>query len=163
MHLILATKKLLDRMQEPIFDSLPVSTTRLGKWFAKPLFWRPQYTLFVNEETFLPVFAWLVPASSLINRFPDDLALTLRAHGVHEGFIKDELLAMDDAAVSKTNNCRVVGILNEQASMATRMRAHHPDLTPLHLAFESAQVPLGLTGADYRVPGDALRTLIANL
>ena len=161
MYSIYATKKLLVRMQEPTIFSVPEATTKLGNWFAKPLFWRPQYALFINEETFLPVFASLAPASSLANRFPDDLATTLRAHGVRESFIEDELLAMDDVAVSKTSNRRVVGILNELAIMATRMRAYHPDLTPIRLAMELAQVPLGLSGRDYRVPEEALRTLVS--
>lgn len=163
MYSIYATKKLLDRMQEPIICSVPEATTKLGNWFAKPLFWRPQYALFVNEETFLPVFALLAPASSLANRFPDDLATTLRTYGVRESFIEDELLAMDDVAVSKTSNRRVVGILNELAIVATRMRAYHPDLNPLHLAMELAQVPLGLSGRDYRVPEEALRKLVSAL
>jgi hypothetical protein len=161
VYSIYATKKLLDRMQEPTIFSVPEATTKLGNWFAKPLFWRPQYALFINEETFLPVFASLAPASSLANRFPDDLATTLRANGVRESFIEDELLAMDDVAVSKTSNRRVVGILNELAIMATRMRAYHPDLTPIRLAIELAQVPLGLSGRDYRVPEEALRTLVS--
>lgn len=130
MYSIYATKKLLDRMQELTVYSIPEATTKLGNWFAKPLFWRPQYTLFINEEIFLPVFAPLAPASSLANRFPDDLATTLRAHGVPESFIEGELLEMDDVAVSRTNNRRVVGILNELATMATRIREYHPDLTP---------------------------------
>jgi hypothetical protein len=117
-------------MQELTVYSIPEATTKLGNWFAKPLFWRPQYTLFINEEIFLPVFAPLAPASSLANRFPDDLATTLRAHGVPESFIEGELLEMDDVAVSRTNNRRVVGILNELATMATRIREYHPDLTP---------------------------------
>ncbi len=161
MYSIYATKKLLDRMQELTVYSIPEATTKLGNWFAKPLFWRPQYTLFINEEIFLPVFAPLAPASSLANRFPDDLATTLRAHGVPESFIEGELLEMDDVAVSRTNNRRVVGILNELATMATRIREYHPDLTPLDLAMELAQVPLGLSGGDYRVPEDALRTLVS--
>jgi hypothetical protein len=66
VYTIHATKKLLDRMQEPIIDSIPDATTRLGNWFAKPLFWRPQVTLFVNEETFLPVFSSLVPACAML-------------------------------------------------------------------------------------------------
>jgi hypothetical protein len=160
VYSIYATKKLLDRMKEPIFDSVPEATTKLGNWFAKPLFWRTQYALFINETTFLPVFASLAPASSLVNRFPDDLAATLRTHGVPESFIEDELLEMDDVAVLKTGNRRVVGILNELATMATRIRAHHPDLTPLDLAMELAQVPLGLSGGAYRVPEDALRNLV---
>ena len=103
----------------------------------------------------------MAPASSLANRFPDDLATTFRTHGVLESFIENELLAMDDVAVSKTSNRRIVGILNELATMAARMRANHPDLTPLRLAVELAQVPLGLSGGDYRVPEEALRTLVS--
>jgi len=83
--------------------------------------------------------------------------VTLRTHGVRESFIEEELLAMDDVAVSKTSNRRVVGILNKLAIMATRMRACHPDLNPLQLAMELAQVPLGLSGRDYRVLEEALR------
>jgi len=161
MYSIYATKKLLDRMHEPTIGCVPEATTKLGNWFAKPLFWRPQYALFINEETFLPVFASLAPASSLAHRFPDDLAITLRIHGVKESFIEDELLAMDDVAVSKTSNRRIVGILNELANVATRMRAYHPNLTPLRLAVELAQVPLGLSGGDYRIPEEALRTLVS--
>jgi len=161
VYSIYATKKLLDRMQEPMIDSIPNATTGLGNWFAKPLFWRPQVALFVNEETFLPVFASLAPASSLANRFPDDLAMTLRTHGVPESFIEEELLAMDDVVVTRTNNRRVVGIMNELATMATRMRAHHPELTPLSLAMESAGVPLGISGGDYRVPEEALRNRVS--
>lgn len=163
VYSIYATKKLLDRMQEATVYSVPDATTRLGDWFAKPLFWRPQCALFVNEETFLPVFASLAPASSLANRFPDDLATTLRSHGVPESFIEDELLAMDDVAVSKTSNRRVVGIMNELATIATRMRALHPDLTPLQLAVELARVPLGIDGGHYRVPEEALRFLVSAL
>ena len=161
MYSIYATKRLLDRLQEPIASSAPGATTKLGNWYAKPLFWRPQYALFVNEATFLPVFATLAPASSLASRFPDELATTLRAHDVPEPFIRDELLAMDDVSVSKTNNRRLVGILNELAIMAERMPNYHPDLTPIHLAKELAQVPLGLSGGDVRVPEESLRTLVA--
>lgn len=161
MYSIYATKKLLDRMHEPVIDSVPDATTRLGNWFAKPLFWRPQVALFINEGTFLPVFASLAPASSLANRFPDDLAMTLRAHGVPESFIEEELLAMDDVVVSKTNNRRVVGTLNELATMATRIRAYHSELTPLHFSMELARVPCGLSGGDYRIPEVALRDLVS--
>ncbi len=163
VYSIYATKKLLDRMQEPTICPIPEATTKLGNWFAKPLFWRPQYALFVNEVTFLPVFASLAPASSLANRFPDDLAMTLRTHGVPRSFIEDELFEMDDVAVSKTSNRRVVGILNELATMATRMRDYRSDLTPLHLAMELARVPLGISGGHYRVPEEALQNLVSAL
>jgi hypothetical protein len=157
----LATKKLLDRMGQPVVDQVREATTRLGNWYAKPLFWRPQYALLISEETFLPVLAPLAPASSLDVRFPDVLAATLRAHGVPESFIHDELLAMDDVAVSKTNSRRLVGILNELATMATHAHAYHPELTSMQLALELAQVPMGLSGGDYRFPVDALGTLVS--
>jgi hypothetical protein len=162
LYSIYATKKLLDRMQEPIIDSIPDATNSLGNWFAKPLFWRPQVALFVNEETFLTVFASLAPASTLAIRFPEDLAMTLRSHGVPESFIEEELLAMDEFVVSRTNNRRVVGIMNELATMATGIRAHHPELTPMHLAMELARVPCGLSGGDYRIPEEALRNRVSN-
>jgi len=84
MYSINATKKLLDRMGGPIDRSVANPSTMLGNWFAKPLFWRPQYALFVSESTFLPVFAPLAPALRFAVRFPDDLARTLRSHGVPE-------------------------------------------------------------------------------
>jgi hypothetical protein len=161
VYSIYATKKLLDRMQEPIVSSVPESTTKLGNWFAKPLFWRPQYALFVNDETFLPIFAPLAPASSLANRFPDVLASALRAHGVRESFVENELLAMDDVSVSRTSNRRIVGIMNEMATVATRIRAYHPDVTPLRLAMDLAQFPSGLSGGYGRVPEEALRVLVS--
>src|SRR5665213_2698134 len=57
VYSIYATKKLLDRMQGGTVYSVPEATTNLGNWFAKPLFWRPQYALFINEKTFLPVLS----------------------------------------------------------------------------------------------------------
>lgn len=160
MYSIKATKKLLDRMGDPIDSSVVNPSTMLGNWFAKPLFWRPQYALFVSESTFLPVFAPLAPAFRLAVRFPDDLAGTLRAHGVSESFIADEIGAMDDVVVSKTDSRQIVGVMNEFASTANRMRELHPELDSLHLAMRLAEVPVGIFRTDYRVPEVALRELI---
>ena len=160
MYSIKATQKLLDRMREPIDNPVVNPSTKLGNWFAKPLFWRPQYALFVSESTFLPVFAPLAPAFRLAMRFPDDLAETLRAHGVSEAFIADELAAMDDVAVSKTDSRQVVGVLNEFAFVANRMRELHPEWDPLHLAMRLAEVPVGIFRTGYRFPEVALREVV---
>jgi hypothetical protein len=160
VYSIKATKKLLDRMREPIYTPVENPSTKLGNWFAKPLFWRPQFALFVSESTFLPVFAPLAPASRLATRFPDDLAETLRAHGVSERFIEYELAAMDDFVVSKTDSRQVVGVLNEFAVMATRMRELHSDLSPLRLAMQLAEVPVGIYRSEHRFPGVALHALV---
>jgi hypothetical protein len=160
MYSIKATKKLLDRMRQPIDAPVGNPSTKLGNWFAKPLFWQPQYALFVSELTFLPVFAPLAPASELAMRFPDDLAETLRAHGVSEAFIEIELAAMDDFVVSKTDSRQVVGVLNEFAVMANRMRELHSDLSPLRLAMQLAEVPVGIHRSGHRFPGVALHALV---
>jgi hypothetical protein len=160
MYTIKATKKLLDRMGEPIETPVGNPSTKLGNWFAKPLFWRPQYALFVSETTFLPVFAQLSPASRLAMRFPDDLAETLRAHGVSESFIECELTAMDDVVVSKTDNRQIVGVLNEFAVMANRMRERDSDLSPIRLAMQLAEVPVGIYRSEHRFPDLALHALV---
>jgi hypothetical protein len=160
VYSILATKKLLERMRESVDDPVLDPSTKMGNWFAKPLFWRPQYAIFVSGSTFLPVFAPLAPASTLAVRFPDELAATLRAHGVPESFIADELTAMDDVVVSRTNNRQVVGVLNEFAFVADRIRRLHPEVTPLQLALNLAKTPVGIHGKTNRFPDIALRELV---
>jgi hypothetical protein len=56
-----ATKKLLDRIKEPVEAPVAEPTVKFGNWYAKPLFWKPQFVLFVNERTFLPVLVPLGP------------------------------------------------------------------------------------------------------
>jgi hypothetical protein len=61
VYSIHATKKLLDRIKEPVEAQVAEPTTKLGNWYAKLLFWKPQFVLFVNERTFLPVLVPLGP------------------------------------------------------------------------------------------------------
>jgi len=70
VYSVLATKKLLDRMRETVAAPVTEPMTKLGNWYAKPLFWKPQYALFVNERTFLPDLAPLAHAATLLRRFP---------------------------------------------------------------------------------------------
>ena len=160
MYSIKATKKLLDRIGGPILNAPANPSTNLGNWFAKPLFWRPQFALFISESTFLPVLAPLAPASRLAVRFPDDLAAVLRTHGAPDSFIEHELDAMDEVVVTTTDSRQVVGVMNEFASMANRMRELHPDLDTLEIAMRLAQVPVGVYRARYIFPEVALRELI---
>ena len=147
-------------MGSPILSSPANPSTILGNWFAKPLFWRPQFALFVNESTYLPVLAPLAPALRLAVRFPDDLAEVLRTHDAPESFIEHELDAMDDVVVARTDSRQVVGVMNEFASMANRMRELHPDWDTLQIAMRLAEVPVGIYGARYIFPEVALRELI---
>ena len=159
---MLATKKLLDRMPQLIEAPVSVPTTRLGNWFAKPLFWRPQYALFVSEITFLSVLSPLAPSSSLANRFPDDAAAMLRVLGVAEWIIEEELAEMDDIVVSRTNSRQVVGVLNELALIANNVRRLHPEMSALQIALALSEVPLGIHGKEYRFPSVALADLMVS-
>ena len=111
------TKKLLDRIKPEIAEP-GQSDTALGNWYATVLFWKPQVALLVSERTLLPVLMPLAPAVTLARRFPAQLALVLREHGVSSEFIAQEVWRMDTVQYAKTANRSVVGILNEFVKQA---------------------------------------------
>ena len=111
------TKKLLDRIK-PEIVAAGQSDTALGSWYATALFWKPQVALLVSELTLLPVIMPLAPAATLARRFPAQLALVLKVHGVSSEFIAREVRRMDKVQYAKTANWSVVGILNEFVKQA---------------------------------------------
>ncbi|WP_234715747.1 MULTISPECIES: hypothetical protein [Sphingomonadaceae] len=111
------TKKLLDRIKPEIVASGP-SDTALGSWYATAIFWKPQVAVLVSERTLLPVLMPLAPAATLARRFPAQLALVLKEHGVSSEFIAQEVWRMDKVQYAKTANRSVVGILNEFVKQA---------------------------------------------
>ena len=102
-YVIHCTKKLLDRIK-PEIVAPGQSDTALGNWYATVLFWKPQVALLVSERTLLPVLMPLAPAATLARRFPAQLALVLKAHGVPSEFIAQEVWRMDQVRYSKTAN-----------------------------------------------------------
>lgn len=107
----------------------------LGDWYATYVGWRPQVVLFVNESTLLPVLVPLAPAATLLERFPPQLAGVLRALGVPEAFVDQELAAMGEGVWATTANRSVVGSMNEFASLAEawRDRGRSDDLLAMSL------------------------------
>lgn len=116
-YTIHATRKLLDRVKQPIEEPVQPCTA-LGNWYATALFWKPQVALFVNERTLLPVFMPLAPARSLARRFPDWLRRVLEAHGLETSFVDIEIRSMGVAHFAKTANRSLVGVTNEYAFLA---------------------------------------------
>lgn len=112
MFTLHCTRKLLDRIK-PEISSLGPSDTVLGSWYATALFWKPQIALLVSERTLLPVLMPLAPAATLARRFPAQLALVLKEHGIAADFIAQEVWRMGSVHYAKTSNRSVVGILNE--------------------------------------------------
>jgi hypothetical protein len=94
------TKKLLDRIKPEIAEP-GQSDTALGNWYATVLFWKPQVALLVSERTLLPVLMPLAPAATLARRFPAQLALVLKEHGVPSEFIAQEVWRMDKVRYAK--------------------------------------------------------------
>ncbi len=117
MVIIRGTRKVLDRVGAPR-EPDTASTTLLGDWFATVLFWRPQVALFVNATTLLPVFTPLAPAATVLQRFPDTLAVVLRAHGIAEHLIDSEIAETAEQRLAKTNNRSVVGVMTDFVRLA---------------------------------------------
>ena len=117
MVIIRGTRKFLDRVGAPR-EPNTASTTMLGDWFATVMFWRPQVGLFVNATTLLPLFMPLAPAATVLQRFPDTLAVILRAHGIAEHIIDHEVAETAEQRLAKTNNRSVVGVMTDFARLA---------------------------------------------
>lgn len=91
-----ATRKLLDRVKQPVGDPVEASTL-LGNWYGNILSWRPQVALLASESTLLPVFMPLAPARTVALRFPEQLALVLDRIGAPPEFVSAEVAVMGEA------------------------------------------------------------------
>jgi hypothetical protein len=118
------TKKLLDRIK-PEISPPGDGDTMLGNWYATPIFWKPQVALLVSDRTLLPVLMPLAPAATLARRFPAQLALVLKEHGVPADFIAQEVWRMSEVRYAKTANRSVVGILNQFSQQAEYWHSPH--------------------------------------
>jgi hypothetical protein len=90
VYTIHGTKKLLDRVKQPVMPVIEHPTTALGNWYATAIFWRPQAAFFVNETTLFSVIVPLAPATSIAARFPEALESILKVLGVNTAFIASE-------------------------------------------------------------------------
>ena len=108
-----ATKKLLDRVKQPVHPAVSEPTSQLGNWYATVLFWKPQIALFVNERTLVPVLMPLAPAATVLDRFPSVLDEVLRAHRLPDGFVRADIAGLGEGTYAKTANRSVTGIMNE--------------------------------------------------
>lgn len=158
MYTLHCTQKLLNRIKPSISPTLQGPTTALGNWYATALFWAPQVALLVNERTLLPVLMPLAPASTLVERFPDELTTILLKHGASQAFIASEMAAMDDVVVAKTANRSVVGTMNEFAFLAEGYRQHVETSDLMVLSMRLANTPCGALEHDY--PQRLVRELV---
>lgn len=143
MFTLHATKKLLDRVKQPVLPPVSEPTTALGNWYGTVLFWRPQVALLVNERTLFPVLTPLAPASTLMARFPDALRQTLEARRVATEFIESECAAMVQGQYAKTASRSLLGTMNEFTRLAEGYRDHRGLSDPVAISLVLSETPCG--------------------
>ena len=107
-------------------DTRAPPSPALGNWYATAILWKPQLALVVNERTLLPVLMPMAPASTLIARFPRELATALATALISQGpsqvFTASEVAAMSEVSVAETADRSVVGTMNEFSFLAEGYR-----------------------------------------
>jgi hypothetical protein len=103
-------------------DTRAPPSPALGNWYATAILWKPQLALVVNERTLLPVLMPMAPASTLIARFPRELATALISQGPSQVFTASEVAAMSEVSVAETADRSVVGTMNEFSFLAEGYR-----------------------------------------
>jgi hypothetical protein len=126
VYTIHATKKLLDRVKQPLGLPVEEPSTALGNWYATVLFWKPQVVLFVNERTLLPVFVPLAPAAKLAGRLPDQLGRVLGGLGVPVEFVLQEVGAMSEASYATSPSWPMWHAPTVRATISSRSRSTSP-------------------------------------
>lgn len=158
-----ATKKLLDRLKQPVVDPVDPAT-ELGNWYATALFWKPQVALFVNERTLLPVFMPLAPASTLDRRFPEELRRVLDAHGVDPRFVDAEIGLMGVGRIAKTASRSLLGVMNEFTFLGNVHREElGADEDLVALSVRLAETPMGPLYKSHGSPDRELKALVDRL
>ena len=161
MFSIHATKRLLDRVNQPVLPAVPEPATILGNWYANVLFWKPQVALLVNERTLLPVLMPLAPAVTVGERFPEALQGVFEALGVVPAFIEAEISATVDARFAKTTNRSVIGVMNGFKHLGEDYRDYRGIDDPVTLTVELARTPCGPLYGRHVSPDRELDALLA--
>lgn len=146
MFTLRRTGTLLQRLKVRPEPSPPVSTTKLGDWYANLLHTRTrQLLLCASEKTLLPVLLFARGTESVAVRLTAAAGEMLRAIGIPEPVVETELAAMAEATISTTASRRVLGSMNDFASMLETHLAHGDTLLEAALRLSRAPCsPIGM-------------------
>ena len=156
------TRKLLARlpgMWVPESEAPP--TTALGDYVATVVFARPAHIVIaLSERTLLPVLLASAPGATLLARFPDRVAETLRAVGVRESAVVEEVEAMAPLRTGRTtaDHRRVLGTLMDFVRMLPSYLERGESL--LEALLHLAEAPCSVIGME-TPKRETLRTLNA--
>jgi hypothetical protein len=133
----------------------------LGDWYATLLTWRPrQIALLVSETTLLPVMLPLAPSSTLLDRFPSQLADVLRRHRVEEAVIALECSGTVEHRLAATKSRSVLGSMNEFSYLADAYRTGQPDPDLVEMSVKLSATPCGPLYRRHVSPDRELMALI---
>jgi len=147
MSHIYCTQKLLKRIKQPVaLPSQQASTGRLGDWYATAIFWKPQVALFMSTTTLLPVFVPLAPANTVHMRLAQSLLPLLEEMNTPAHVIQEELAALSQLTICKTQNRSLLGSQNELVFHADVSMAHHPYFSLTQLSLWLGEMPMKAIG-----------------
>jgi hypothetical protein len=139
---IRCTRKLLKRLDAEVPSERRLPTNRLGDWYANLLFaGRARLIICVSERSLLPVFVEASDPTSFIPRFQEAVRSVLQRVGAASDVVDCEEREMAQIRIATTASRRVLGSLNDLASLARFTIAEHPELELTALAIELAETP----------------------
>ena len=142
MLTIRCTRKLLKRLGAEAIDNPPFSTNRLGDWYANLVFVRRvPLIVCVSERSLLPVIVEAKGLSSFGARFREAARSVLQGIGTKPDMVVREELEMGSFVIGVTTNRRVLGSLNDLASLARFEIDHNPSVDLVTLAVKLAETP----------------------
>jgi hypothetical protein len=159
------TKRVFERFKLPILREPPASTGVLGDWYVNLMnFRRARFVLCTSARTLLPII--LDGRKDFSGQFGDALGILLRALGVDDKRIAQELGAVQDVAFARTASRQILGTMNDFAYHTEfyLARADWSSAPALRVSLELAEMPCKPIG--YESPGrmtlDLFRASLAN-
>lgn len=156
MFVLRCTKKLLTRIGTSPHGEIERSASRMGDWSAHIfIIRRQQLVLAVNQTTFLPVLLPVAPAKTISARLPGAIEQMLRALGIDERTIAEEVKMMGTCVLAATNSRQVLGVINDFGWLLEAFLDGRP---LLDVALHLARTPCGPLGMKH--PSEVTRELL---
>lgn len=142
MLTIRCTQKLLKHLGTEALPEPGHPTNRLGDWYANLVFTSdPRLIICVSERSLLPVLVEARDTPSFIARFQEAVRSVLRHIGVASELLDSEAREMGQITIGATASRRVLGSLNDLASLARFTMAERATIDLTALAIKLADTP----------------------
>jgi hypothetical protein len=159
---IRCTRKLLKRLDAEVLPEPPHPTNCLGDWYANLLFTRHiRLIICVSERSLLPVLVEASDPTSFIPRFQEAVRSVLQGMGAASDVLDSEAREMGQIRIGATASRRVLGSLNDLASLARFTIEEHAEKDLEKLAIELAETPCA--PLNYETPRSVSLTLLRHV